>query len=292
MSYSFTLPQLKINSASQVNAYDGSTDEIVFNHSGNLGDILFSLHFVKEFCAAKKIKHPGFNLRINQRANYSQEHPNGNLLMTEKAAVFLKPLLDEIFAPVTVSPDLPDNFYNLDKVRKLNINFFCGDIRTWYYNLSPEHLPQDFETPLFVPEKDERFKNKVVLIYTSRYRNVFIDYDFLKRYQEQLVFFGLPEEYESFCKNHFELEFYRLNDAKETAGLMAGAKGIIGNPSGLYTIAECMKIPRVLLTPEYMRYDNGAVMGGPVNVHPRGGWFEVAQTDDKFRISVDNLMNL
>jgi hypothetical protein len=212
--------------------------------------------------------------------------------MTEAGANFLKPLLNEMFSDVTISPNLPDNFYDLDGVRKLNINFFCGDIRTWYYNLCAEHLPQDFETPLFSPVKDERFKHKAILIYTARYRNVCVNYDFLKKYQDELVLFGLPGEHESFCKNHFELEFFRLKDAGEAAALMAGSRGVIGNPSGLYTIAECIKAPRVLLTPEYMRYGNGAVMGGPVNVHPRGGWFEVAQTDEKFRRSVDNLMNL
>ncbi len=239
-----------------------------------------------------KIKQVKFNLRINQAGVYSQAHPNGTFFMTGAAANFIKPLLQCLFDQVTVSTVLPENVFDLDKFRKLKLSFASGDIRQWYYNLVPEHLPQAFEKPLFTLNKSERYADKVMFIHTERYCNYFVNYDYLAKYRDDLVFIGLPAEYQSFSEEHFDLEYCQLSDAKECAELMLGARGVIGNPSGLYAIAESLKVPRVLISPEYMVYRDGNVCGGPVNVHPRGGWFEVAQTQEKFKNAVDNLMHL
>lgn len=62
----FNLPQLKAPAVRRTRKYDGTSERIVFNHSGNMGDIIFSLYFVREFIACKKIKDAEYHIRINR----------------------------------------------------------------------------------------------------------------------------------------------------------------------------------------------------------------------------------
>ena len=246
---------------------------------------MFSLHFVREFMAAKGIRSADFHLHTNVR------HSCGSILMNPAEAAFLRPLLEKTgyFSTVTVSDELPPGYFDLGHFRELSINFSAGDIRQWYYNLTDIHLPQSFEEKLLDPLPSPRFHDKVIVSRTGRYCNISIDFGCLRKFREHLVFIGLEREYEAFRRNCFDLEFCAVKHAAEAAELIAGAGGFIGHPSGLFTLAEMLKFPRVMASPEFIRVETGDVIPGPVNVHPRGGWFEVAQTDAKFRWAAENL---
>lgn len=288
-------PDAAVEPASDFDGIPARSEGIVFNHSGNIGDVIYSLYFVYEFVVARNLSKPVFNIQIDCPADHYASHPSGAFLLDEAAAAFLRPLLDKYgrFASVTVSREVPRSALDLSRFRRLRLNFAAGDIRGYYYNLTGEHLPQDFARPLFVPEKDPRLRDRIILIRTGRYNNCFLDYGCLREIRDKLVFFGLPQEHEQFCGEFFQVEYFPVRDAAEAAELMGGARGVIGNPSGLYTIAECLNVPRVLLSPEFMRWGSGGVIApGPVNVHPRGGWFEVVQTKDKFPHAVANLLAL
>ncbi len=266
-----------------------SDKNVSFCHSGNMGDVIHSCYFVKEYIAAKKLSDAIFHVRTNVPNPY---WPSGRPMMSMDALAFLKPFLELIFDNVTHSDGVPDNCFDLDRFRKLPINFSGGDIRAWYYNLCPEHLPQNFDAPLVVPPANNLFKDRIILICTERYQNISFNWKILYPYRERLIFFGWRSEYEKFCSECFPVEFYKLQDAAEAASLMSGAGGVIGNSSGLFAIAESLKVPRVFLSPEFIRVENGNVIPGPVVLHPRGGWFEMVQTQEKFRYAVENLMNL
>ena len=84
----------------------------IFNHSGNFGDILYSLPFCMELIKHmdKRVDDFSFNIQINQKADYSSEHPYGNVTMTKGAAEFLHPLLSILgFKEVTISETIPNN---------------------------------------------------------------------------------------------------------------------------------------------------------------------------------------
>ena len=88
---------------------------------------------------------------------------------------------------------------------------------------------------------------------------------------------------------HFDLEYCPTKDLLEAGKYIAGAKCVIGNQSGLFSLAECMKVPRILCSAEYFRYNNQYIPG-PVNVHPQGGWNEVAAITEKLKTTVQTLL--
>ena len=113
-----------------------------------------------------------------------------------------------------------------------------------------------------VPPSDVA-KDKIVIVKTSRYNNFFFDWKKLKEWKDHFIFISLDAEHEAFCKDIFEVERYKAEDALDVAKAMSGAKLVIGNQGGLYAIAEMMK-------------HNDRIFPGPVNVLPQGGKATIA----------------
>ena len=268
---------------------------MIFNHTGNMGDILYSLPFVLELCEAGNIplNQCTFNIQIDVPTTYIQEHPNGNVLMTKSAALFLKPLLDIIgFKEVTISSEKPEKCIALEFFRDIKLNTMAGDIRSWYYTISMSHLPQDFSKKIINFEGvDERLKNKIIICRSSRYLNPMINWKILEEFKDNFIFMGLQSEYEAFCNDVFPIQYVKIKNAMEAAIVFNSCLGTISNQNGLYCIAELMKIPRLLITAEYIRINDKNVFG-PVNNIPCGGWFECIRTNIKLKSMCNELLKL
>ena len=215
--------------------------------------------------------------------------------MTKGSAEFLKPLLKILgFNDITISESIPNNVINLSSFRMLRLNLTSGNLKTHYYELYKEYLPKDFSRNYFhFMERNlyPELNDKILLIHTSRYNNAFIDLKQLKKYQEKLLFIGLESEYEAFQKEFFELDYLPTdNDATEVAYCMLSAKGVIGNQSGLFALAETLKVPRILLTAEFNVIQNRLCIG-PCNVECTGGWYEYVRTQQKLSPAIENLIN-
>lgn len=268
----------------------------IFSHSGNFGDLLFSLLFVIELLEHlnSKTKDFTFNIQINQPGQYCSEHPYGNVMMTRKAAKFIQPLIESLgFKNVTMDEELQDGVINLSLFRYLKLNFSSGDLRSHYYELVKFHLPQNYSRNIFnylQTNKYPSLNDKVLLIHTSRYNNAFVDLKELKKYQDKLLFIGLKSEYEAFQKEYFELNYLPCKDALELALMMKSACGVIGNQSGLFSLAEMLKVPRILITAEY-NVLSGMLCIGPCNVNPQGGYFDTVRTHQKLIPAMYNLLN-
>lgn len=72
---------------------------------------------------------------------------------------------------------------------------------------------------------------------------------------------------------------------------------MIANQGGNYSIAEAMKVPRVLLAPDVMKIDYardpryiGKLMPGPCNNLPLGGWCDIAISDHKMTKLLEELL--
>jgi hypothetical protein len=232
---------------------------IFYNHSGNLGDAMYSLLFATEF-AEKLSQDFEYNLQINQKATYTEEHPYGDVMLTHAAADFLKPLLMTVCKDVTVSEDDPPESFDLSAFRRMKLNFCAGSIQLWYYQLVNCSLPMDLSRKILDVEPSEATKDKVVVIKSSRYNNVFFSWKDLEEFKDRMVFIGLDEEHDAFCNSFFNIERLPVKDALEAARAIAGAKLTIGNPSGLFSIAEMMKTPRCLVTAEFLRWQDKYVI--------------------------------
>lgn len=267
----------------------------IINHSGNLGDILLSMHFTVELLEAinTKVSDYIFNIQINQPAQYSGTHPYGNVMMTLNSAKFLKPLLLNMgFKDVTFEEKLDPEWINLSVFRNLRLNLTASDLRSLYYELSKFHLPQNFSRNLFtfVKAPNNELKDRIIFIHTSRYNNCFLNLKALERYKDILLFMGIKEEYEQFKKEFFNMQYLPVTDALDAAQKMKSAKGIIGNQSGLYSLAEMLKVNRILLTAEFNMIQNRLCIG-PCNVNPQGGWIETVRTQQKLIPAMENLIN-
>lgn len=262
---------------------------ITFNHSGKIGDILYSLYFCKELSEAANNNKFNFHIQTNIKEK------NGFGGMSIKDYEFMKLLLEKqnYINELTYSDDIPNQeiFCNLNNIRSLPVIILAKDIRSWYYHLLSNHLPKNFYKPIIQVEPNDKFKDKIILTYTFRYKNTNINYDQIKEFANNLIFMGTENEYEQFKNIYFDLQFKKCENMLEIAQYMAGAGGVIGNPGGLYALAECLKVPRILLSPQYF-HPNGLpeIKPGPINVYPIGGWNEYVFTNLKLYYSVIEML--
>lgn len=258
-----------------------SSDKLIFAHSGGIGDILFSLHFCREFAEISGVSEFDYHILYGE-----------SKILSHQAAVFFVPLLQSQkgIRNVNLGAEYPENAVILDKFRDLKLNFSSNDIRSWYYNLVKTHLPREYWKPVIEVNADLKYQDKILICNTDRYCNIHIDLNYLKEFQNHLVFIGLPYEHDAFCRNFFKIPFQPCKDMLEMAQYMAGAKGFIGNQSGIYSLAECMKVPRILLAPEFVRF-NSVIIPGPHNNHPIGGWCEDVVSTEKMIVAVKALLN-
>lgn len=243
-----------------------------FNHSGSLGDVLYSLTFAREYASARGVRSFDLHLRVNVVSGSPLPHPAGRYRMTEPLAEWLRPLLEAqpYIGSVTISPDAPADAFDLDCTRELPVYASAGEIRYYYYALSPAPLPKDFAAPVLTAAPDARAAGRIVVFRSGRYHNPQIDLRGLRDLAPRMMFLGLPEEHDAFCREVFPVEYMPTDSALEAAELIAGADLTIGNQTALFAVAEQLKVPRWLESCQLMDYDGRPCWGCP-NVLPFGG---------------------
>lgn len=138
--------------------------------------------------------------------------------------------------------------FNFDELRERDTTMPMGSINRWAMYLWPDMATDLSKETLTIPDSiDQRVVGKILINRTERYTNMLISYNFLKQYGDRVMFVGLPNEHEVFCKQH-KLNIPRLvaNDFLEIATALYNCKVYIGNQSSCFQVAEQMKIPRIL----------------------------------------------
>lgn len=203
------------------------------------------------------------------------------VMLTQKAAEFIKPLLDEqSWIKTIISDTIPDGYFDLSNFRKLMKNFGSGNIPYWYLSCINEHLDIDCSIPSLDCKPSEELKDKVLICLTDRYVPYGLNMAVLKDFADSLCFIGLSNEHEKFERTFFKIDYHPVKDALEIAKLMKGSKGVIANLGGNYSIAESIKCKRVCLWPDLMQYGMRVTIG-PCNVSPQGGWWDIALNGKK-----------
>lgn len=167
--------------------------------------------------------------------------------MNEKMFYALYPLLKsqeyvEDFLIYTGEPVEID----LDKTRsEYNVNVPKGLINRWPFYIYPQMTADLSQQWLSV--KPQYPTSQIVLNFTDRYRNDFINYFFLKEYEDNCVFVGLPGECDRFNKQwNLNVPFIKCPDLLFLAELLSACKLFLGCQSMAFQIAEGLKIPRIL----------------------------------------------
>jgi len=215
-------------------------------HSGNAGDIIYSLPTVKELGA----KHYIINLNSDPAI--------GGRGITFDVAKALAPLLlaQPYIERVTIvrcnvfleylDPDQPMEGidYILDRFRlqdpdKHHLAISHAMAFGIHVNL--------YEKWLYVGV-EEKIKDYVVVALTPRYRSLPREF-WIKVLSglDNIILLGIPREF--YCMAGINGDFVTCNDFLEMAKIINGSKLFIGNPSLPYAIAEGLKVPRLVELP-------------------------------------------
>jgi hypothetical protein len=137
---------------------------------------------------------------------------------------------------------------DLNGFRRLPINPTTYCLPRWYF-LFLIGTRWDLAQPWLTVEPDPTFRNHIVVSRNPRLRSQFIRYEFMNEFADEIVFSGVRGEFEEFVRECPRCNrFYEAPDFLALARVLKGARFFCGNQGFLYTLAEAMKIPRLLET--------------------------------------------
>lgn len=218
-------------------------------HSWNPGDLITILPGLQHLYKTQNTR-TVFMQRLNFPAFYYQNatHPT----KFEGEQVCMNQSMWDMMLPLLKSQEyIEDAFvwegqeFNLDfdlsRDRTL-IPIPNGSIHHWPWFIMPD-LACDLSKEWVKCNKVSN--NNIIVNFTQRYRNPHLSYYFLKGYDVKFV--GTEEEHELFCKqNNLSLEHLKVNDFKELAEIIKGARLFIGNQSFCWHLADAMKVNRIV----------------------------------------------
>ncbi len=215
-------------------------NKLNFLHSGHAADIVNVLPVIKELS-----KKHSCNLYINldKPLEFYLKHPAGSFFINKKIFSMLEPLMEKqnyINEFKIYNNEKID--INFDLIRELPINILLDNTR--YASIITGVQP-DLSLEFLNAEQHSEFRDYIAIQRTFRYRNQFINYDFLNKY-DKLLFIGVKNEFEDLNKIVKNLKFYECKDFYDMAKIIKSSKFTIGNSSLAFPIAEGLKVPRLL----------------------------------------------
>jgi hypothetical protein len=219
-----------------------------FLHSGNLGDIIYSLPTI--------IALGGGILYIGTGKGKLERPMNQN--MVKQMVDFLKsqPYLVDVLPHQGEAVD-----YNLDKFRErkwpnpdihlANRHLIVFGVKfdltkSWLANITPNYL------------------GDIIIQNGFRSRDISLNWETLKDYKNKCIFVGFKNEYRTFrWKTKLNIKFHQTQSILELAQIVKGSKLFIGNQSLGFALAEAMKHPRIL----EVSYQESNVMPQSYNGH-------------------------
>ena len=215
-----------------------------FKHSGNAGDVIYSLNAIKQVCDINDTQAVLYlDLNVPITGNIFN-HPVGNVMLNEYMYKNIRPLLlnCEFISDVMVYNGQKLD-YDLDKFRDIGFHLGAGDIKKWYYYVYPE-MTFDVEGPIF--ELNNKKEDYIIINRTNRYQNGQIDYSILNEYDNQKLFAGTKDEFEAIKNTINKLEYLEVKDFLELAHYIDKSKVFIGNQSMCFAISEQLQTERIL----------------------------------------------
>lgn len=218
-------------------------DAYHFKHSGNAGDIIYSIPTALAIAGNAKIH---YHLSLGMKGIYGKSpHPLGNAMLNEKMVAMLSPLLTAYpqIASCTIYQPADTIDIDLDLVRSHPVNMGAGHIARWYFHVFAVNA--DLGKPWLFANPDTSLKDTIVIARSQRYRQPGIDYSFLKKYPN-LLFVGVEEEWKEMQQVLPGIIYRPVKDFLELAQVIAGSRLFIGNQSFPFSIAEGLKAKRLL----------------------------------------------
>lgn len=244
-------------------------------HMANIGDIIASLAGIKKYyeITGRKVI---YSQQLNVAADYylGAVHPtlddsgSGKQVMcNQKMFEMIRPLLksQEYIHDMEVFTGQPINF-DLDVIRRnIFVNIPNQAIQQWTFMAYPDMAADLSKVFLEINDVDisncflidpfivtktvpiEDLENKVIVNFTERYRNALINYYFLKKYEDRLIFSGTQKEYQLFTQQWgLNIPLLIVNNFLELAQIIKKAKFLLSNQSFQWNMSFAMKTPHIL----------------------------------------------
>jgi hypothetical protein len=253
-----------------------------FKHSCYSGDLIYALAGIKAICENNSQQAVIYQWLDKKAFLYEgAQHPYGGSMMNEYAFDMLKPLLEAQPYIKSFEKWNGENVHiDMDVLRQVKNHMPYGNIVTWMAMVYAEMTPKYWEPWLSVKHKHIIRHSSIIINRTSRYHNQWIDYFFLKEYQDRLLFVGNPDEHSAFQTDWgLEMPLIKVRDFLELARVISNCSLFIGNQSMCFAIAEALKTPRIL-----------EVCDMAPNVHPAGDGGYYARNPDTFKFLVEKLL--
>lgn len=226
-----------------------------FLHDGNLGDILASIPAMNEYyrkVGSKIILY----LTNGQRGTYypGAVHPTKNeagemVMLNETGIRLITPLLKAQSCIHDVKIHNGEFIHlDLNKIRETYVGMPNLSINRWYFYIHPDLACDLSQKWLTIPDAGKDFAiGKILITRSERYTNNTISYSFLKKYQKNMLFAGLPHERDLLC-NEFglDIEMLKISDFLELAQAIKQCRFHICNQTAAFQISEGLKHPRIL----------------------------------------------
>ena len=215
-----------------------------FKHSGDLGDIIFSLPTIRALGGGTLLLDPSGG--ASEPAVLETAHPRKHTRLTKRRIDDLRPLLElqPYIESVRCWSGEPVD-YNLDLFRRHVKGGTLADAHLKAFNLDSRERDRAWLT---VPEPTV-IEGKIIVI--SRSVRAMGNHGFwesaLELIKDRCVFVGLPKEHEIF-QYCFECEvpYHPTGSILDLARVIAGCRQFVGNSSFPHALAEAMKKPLVL----------------------------------------------
>lgn len=239
-----------------------------FGHYYNLGDLIASLpgfrslyqkHGIKTH-VYQKVGMPAMSYNPQQFTELNEpEHPVQNsegqqVSMNQKMFDMVRPLIE--YQPyvdgmsVWESEEVTFNSIVTRDSRMIPIP--ASDLHHWMFFMFPQLSCDLSEKWLELPPNGNVFNDLVVSDHiivnrTRRFTNPYINYFFLKEYQDKVIFAGTEDEHKRFCDD-FKLEIPRLivNDFLELAQAISHCRFFVGNQSFCWHTSNALQKRRIL----------------------------------------------
>lgn len=230
-----------------------------FKHSGQSGDIIYSLPAIASFNEKSNLY-----LQLNVKANLYEgaKNPLGNVFLNDNMFNFIAPLIEkqDYIEKIDIYKNQKIDI-DLDQFRTVPINPAMGALTKRYFYFVNNFY--DLSSPwLKVYESEESLKDKILVCRSERYRNEKLNYSYLQIYKN-VVFCGIDDEWADFKRRVPNAERIIAKDAYQLAVYINSCKFFIGNQSFPFSIAEGLKKERLLETCTFA--PNVIPMGGKCN---------------------------
>jgi hypothetical protein len=218
-----------------------------FTHSGNAGDIIYALPTLKKI--QQLVQKPiNLYLKLDQPHELVAHliHPLGSVMLNKNMAEMLIPLIkSQSYIQDCTVYDHQEIQIDLDDVRRAGLQLDRGSIARWYGYIFG--INADLYKNWLQVKPNLNYTDTIVVARSQRYRSPFVDYSFLRNYQK-LVFVGVQVEFEDIKLQIPNIEYLKVPNFLELAEVIAGCKFFIGNQSFPFSLAEALKVPRILET--------------------------------------------